>query len=110
MIPILHKQPWRPDDHQNPLRVALSAAAPRTIWEEFEQRFQVTIVELYSQTEGGFMLNANARAEGKVGSMGKPGATFEMQVVDEHDHELPPGAVGELIYRPDEQHCPHGVL
>jgi carnitine-CoA ligase len=32
--------------------------------------------------------------------MGKPGAAFEMQVVDHNDQELPPGAVGELIYRP----------
>ncbi len=100
MIPILHKQPPRPDDHANPLRVALSAAAPRTIWEEFERRFDVKIVELYSQTEGGFLLNADAKAEGKVGSMGKPSAGYEMKVVDEQDRELPPGAVGELIYRP----------
>jgi carnitine-CoA ligase len=100
MIPILHKQPPRPDDHANPLRVALSAAAPRTIWEEFEQRFDVKIVELYSQTEGGFLLNADAKAEGKVGSMGKPSAGYEVKVVDEQDCEIPPGAVGELIYRP----------
>jgi crotonobetaine/carnitine-CoA ligase len=32
--------------------------------------------------------------------MGKPGATFEMKVVDEQDQERPPGEVGELIYRP----------
>ena len=99
MIPILHKQPPHPDDPANPLRIALSAAAPRTIWEAFEQRFQVKIVELYSQTEGGFLLNSNARAEGKVGAMGKPSAGFEMKVVDEQDRELPPGAVGELVYR-----------
>jgi crotonobetaine/carnitine-CoA ligase len=100
MIPILYKQLPHPQDHDNPLRIALSAAAPRTIWEDFEQRFRVKIVELYSQTEGGFMLNEDAKANGKVGSMGKPGATFEMQVVDDHDQELPPGQVGELIYRP----------
>jgi crotonobetaine/carnitine-CoA ligase len=100
MIPILHKQPPRPDDHANPLRVALSAAAPRTIWEEFEQRFAVKIVELYAQTEGGFLLNADAKAAGKVGAMGKPSAGYEVKVVDEQDHELPPGGVGELIYRP----------
>ena len=100
MIPILHKQPPRPDDSNNPLRVALSAAAPRTIWDEFERRFNVKIVELYSQTEGGFMINTEAKAEGKVGSMGKPGATYEMKVVDSHDNEIPPGEVGELIYRP----------
>lgn len=102
MIPILHKQPPHPDDAVNPLRIALSAAAPRTIWDEFERRFNVKIVELYSQTEGGFMINTDAKKEGKVGSMGRPGATFEMQVVDERDHALPPGEVGELIYRPKD--------
>lgn len=100
MIPILYKQLPHPQDHDNPLRIALSAAAPRTIWEDFEQRFRVKIVELYSQTEGGFMLNEDAKANGKVGSMGKPSAAFEMKVVDDQDQELPPGQVGELIYRP----------
>lgn len=100
MIPILHKQPYRPDDHANPLRIALSAAAPRTIWGAFERRFHVKIIELYSQTEGGFMINTDAQAAGKVGSMGKPGATFDMKVVDHDDNALPPGEIGELIYRP----------
>lgn len=100
MIPILHKNPPAPDDHENPLRIALSAAAPRTIWEAFEQRFQVKIVELYSQTEGGFLLNTEAKAHGKVGSMGKPSAGYAVRVVDEHDRELSPGEVGELIYKP----------
>ena len=100
MIPILHKQPSQPNDGENPLRVALSAAAPKTIWDEFEQRFNVQIVELYSQTEGGFMINTDAKAKGKVGSMGKPGATYDMKVVDDDDHELSPGEVGELIYKP----------
>jgi len=100
MLPILHKQPPLPADGDNPLRIALSAAAPRTIWDAFERRFNVKIVELYSQTEGGFLINTEAQKEGKVGSMGKPGAAFEMQVVDNNDQKLPPGAVGELIYRP----------
>jgi crotonobetaine/carnitine-CoA ligase len=100
MIPILHKQPWRPDDGENPLRVALSAAAPKTIWDEFERRFNVKIVELYSQTEGGFIINTEAKTTDKVGSMGKPGATYVMKVVDSNDQELPPGEVGELIYKP----------
>ena len=100
MIPILHKQPPQHSDASNPLRIALSAAAPKTIWDEFERRFTVKIVELYSQTEGGFMINTDARAEDKVGSMGKPGATFDMKVVDDNDRELPAGEVGELIYKP----------
>jgi len=99
MIPILTKQPERPNDSDNPMRVVLSAAAPKTIWESFEQRFHVRIVELYSQTEGGFMINTEAKANGKIGSMGRAGATYEMKVVDDDDNELPPGEVGELIYR-----------
>ena len=99
MIPILAKQPARPDDRENPLRVALSAAAPPAIWEAFETRFGVRIVELYAQTEGGFMLNADAKAAGKVGAMGKPSGGYTMRVVDDQDRELPAGEVGELVYR-----------
>ncbi|MDE0207629.1 MAG: AMP-binding protein [Candidatus Tectomicrobia bacterium] len=99
MIPILAKQPRRPDDHENPLRVALSAAAPPAIWEAFEKRFGVRIVELYAQTEGGFMLNADAKAAGKVGAMGKPSGGYAMRVVDDSDRELPAGEVGELVYK-----------
>ena len=99
MIPMLAKQPQRPDDHDNPLRIALSAAAPPAIWEAFEKRFGVQIVELYAQTEGGFMLNADARANGKVGAMGKPSGGYTMRVVDENDNDLPFGGVGELVYR-----------
>lgn len=99
MIPILAKQPPRPDDHENPLRIALSAAAPPAIWEAFEKRFGVQIVELYAQTEGGFMLNSDAKSNGKVGAMGKPSGGYMMQVVDDKDNELPPGEIGELVYR-----------
>ena len=99
MIPMLAKQPQRPNDHDNPLRTALSAAAPPAIWEAFEKRFGVRIVELYAQTEGGFMLNSDARANGKVGAMGKPSGGYTMRVVDDNDRDLPPGGVGELVYR-----------
>jgi len=99
MIPILAKQPRRPDDHDNPLRIALSAAAPPAVWEDFEARFGVRIVELYAQTEGGFMLNPDAKANGKVGAMGKPSGGYDMRVVDDDDNDLPAGEIGELVYR-----------
>ena len=99
MIPILAKQPRRPDDHDNPLRIALSAAAPPALWEDFEARFGVRIIELYAQTEGGFMLNPDAKANGKVGAMGKPSGGYDMRVVDDDDNDLPAGEIGELVYR-----------
>lgn len=99
MIPILAKQPPHPDDHDNPLRIALSAATPPAIWEGCEQRFGVRIVKLYAQTEGDFMLNPDAKASGKVGAMGKPSGGYDMRVVDDNDDELPAGETGELVYR-----------
>ena len=99
MIPILAKQPRRPDDHDNPMRIALSAAAPPAVWEDFEARFGVRIVELYAQTEGGFMLNPDAKANGKIGAMGKPSGGYDMRVVDDDDNDLPAGEIGELVYR-----------
>jgi crotonobetaine/carnitine-CoA ligase len=96
MIPILMKQPPRPDDRDNPVRVVLSAACPANVWREFEERFGVRIVEFYGMVDSpGFLLND----VGKVGSMGKPIGGIEFRVVDEHDNPLPPGKVGELVFR-----------
>src|SRR5208283_5004372 len=39
MIPILLKQPPRPDDADNPIRLVMSAATPAWAWAEFEKRF-----------------------------------------------------------------------
>src|SRR3989442_445164 len=41
----------------------------------------------------------HGNALGKVGSMGKPLPGFEFRVVDDNDHDLPPGKIGELIFR-----------
>jgi len=96
MIPILLKQPERPDDHDNPVRVVLSAACPAYAWRPFEERFKLQIIEWFGMVDSpGFLLNAT----GKVGSMGKPLPGFEFRVVDDEDHELPAGNVGELVFR-----------
>ena len=96
MLSILMKQPPRPNDRDNPVRVILSAACPAGIWREFEQRFGVRIVEFYGMVDSpGFLLND----VGKVGSMGKPIGGVEFRVVDEQDQPLPPGKIGELVFR-----------
>ena len=96
MLPILMKQPPRPDDRDNPVRVVLSAACPPSIWREFETRFGVRIVEFYGMVDSiGFLLND----AGKVGSMGKPIGGVDFRVFDDNDQPLPPGKVGELVFR-----------
>jgi len=97
MSGIYNERP-RPDDADNPVRKVISAGTPRAIWEDFERRFGVQILEWYAAIEGGFAYRPIGK--GPVGSFGKPlPGLVEMRVVDEEDIEVPPGVTGELISR-----------
>lgn len=96
MIPILLKQPERLDDADNPVRVVLSAGCPAHAWWSFEERFSLRLIEWFGMVDSpGFLMNTS----GKVGSMGRPLPGFEFKVVDDNDRDLPPGKVGELVFR-----------
>jgi crotonobetaine/carnitine-CoA ligase len=95
----IYSEPEKPDDADNPVRFVISAGMPRAIWEAFEKRFDVKILEWYAAVEGGFAYKPVG--EGPVGSFGKPvAAMLEMKVVDENDNECPPHVVGEIVSRP----------
>lgn len=97
MIPILLKQPPRPDDREHDVRVVLSAGCPPDRWEEFEQRFGVRIIEWFGMVDSpGILLNDT----GKVGSMGRSGVSgVEFRIVDDEDRPLEAHEVGELVFR-----------
>lgn len=97
MMQMLWNQPPKPDDKDNPVRIVLSAACPKEIWKQFEERFGVTIVEFYGTVEGGITM---AGPDAPVGSIGKPLPFNEMKIVDENDNECAPYEVGEIIARP----------
>jgi crotonobetaine/carnitine-CoA ligase len=97
MTTAIYSEPERPDDADNPVRRVFSAGMPATIWEKFEQRFNVKIVEGYGAVEGGMAINLG---DGPVGSFGKPPPFIEMKIVDEDGNECLPGVPGELISRP----------
>ena len=97
MMPILYKQPERPDDAENPCRLVLSAACPKEIWEPFEQRFGVDIVEFYGTVEGGLTM---AGPGAPIGSIGKEVAGNEIKILKEDGAEAAPNEVGELVCRP----------
>jgi crotonobetaine/carnitine-CoA ligase len=67
----------------------------------FERRFNVRILEWYGAVEGGFVYKPVG--EGPVGSFGRLSPGYEVRVVDAQDRQCPPGAVGELIFRPLER-------
>lgn len=97
MIPILFKQPERPDDAANSVRIVVSAACPKDIWEPFEQRFGVEILEFYGTVEGGLTM---AGTDAPPGSIGKPLPINEMKVVRDDDTECDAGEIGEIVSRP----------
>jgi len=98
MMSGIYNEPPRPGDADNPVRVVVSAGTPLAIWEDFERRYDVDILEWYGAIEGG--LAYKPAGEGPIGSFGKPlSGLIEMKIVDEEDNEVAPGVTGELICR-----------
>jgi crotonobetaine/carnitine-CoA ligase len=99
MIGMIYAMPERLDDGDNPVRVVVSAGSPAAIWEPFEKRFNVKILEWYGALDGG-CVTVNQPGEGPIGSMGKPLEFFRVRVIDENGRDLPPRTPGELISQP----------
>ncbi|MGQ0466244.1 MAG: AMP-binding protein [Sporichthyaceae bacterium] len=97
MISILMKQPPRPDDRDHDVRTVLSAGCPPDLFEPFQERFGVRLIEWFGMVDSpGILLNN----DGVVGSMGVSGvAGVEFRVVDDDDNPLPAGEQGELVFR-----------
>jgi long-chain acyl-CoA synthetase len=80
--------------------VSGGAALPVNVLEQFEEKFEVPILEGYGMSEGSPVVTFNQKAFGKKpGSVGTPVWGVEVKVVDEDDNEVPVGEKGELIYR-----------
>ena len=99
LLMMLHKQPSREDDADNPVRIAFGAPCPVEIWEEFERRFGVDLVEVYGMTEAP-MACENLLADRKIGSAGRESVTYEVRIVDENDEPVAPDVPGEIVIRP----------
>ena len=97
----IYSEPRKPNDADNPVHTVLSAGTPRSIWEDFEKRFNVKIHEWYAAVEGGFA--HNPPGVGPVGSFGKPiEGVMDIKIVREDDTECEPGEIGELIVVPKQ--------
>ncbi|MBW2702803.1 MAG: AMP-binding protein [Deltaproteobacteria bacterium] len=97
MIPILMKQPERPEDSQNSVKFIISAACPVDLWEAFEKRFGFKIYETYGAVDGGGKTILNL-GTGPVGSIGKPPMKLKYRLVDSEMLDVPVGTPGELIF------------
>lgn len=99
IIPILMKQPESPRDADNPLRLMGGAAAPVDLWHAFQERFNTRLLEVYGMTECTVAL-VNPMEDRRPGSCGKPITGWSVRIVDEDDHPVEPGQVGEIVTQP----------
>ena len=107
ILTMLMKQPPRPNDRDNPIRVTFGGAAPKEVWRDFEKRFDLTIVEGYGLTESGGISLCNPSDQIKVGSIGRPLSFCEVDIFDNNDQPLPLGETGEIVIR---QRIPHSMF
>ena len=97
MVPILLKQPPRPDDADQPARRFYFAK----VSEAFERRFNCKIVEVYGAPETGIVTVTPPGGERRKDSCGKPNsATFDVMIANENDEPVAVGEVGEILVRP----------
>lgn len=101
VIPILTKQPPRPDDRDNPARIALGAGCPADVMAEAEERFGITCMEGFGMSEIGIPIHVRAH-DRRSGSCGKPLDIYDIRLVDDQDEEVPVGEPGEIVFRPRE--------
>jgi len=102
VLTILCKQPEKPDDGDNPLRLAFGGGAPKNELRIMEKRFKVKIYEAYGMIEAGCITTINQKGEIRFGSVGKQRHCFEVRIANERDESIPDGEVGEILVRPRE--------
>lgn len=67
--------------------------------EELQRKLPNRLIELYGLTEGFMTILDKSDLPRKLGSVGVPPPTMDMRIVDDQGHDMPTGAVGEIIGR-----------
>ncbi|MEN9645722.1 MAG: hypothetical protein RL238_2391 [Actinomycetota bacterium] len=100
-LTMLHKQPERPDDADNPVRLGWGVPVPESA-DDFERRFGLQLVELYGSTDAGLPMYHPVDVPRRPGSCGTVIAAYDVRLLDDDGFEVPVGEVGELVVRPNE--------
>jgi benzoate-CoA ligase family protein len=85
------------------VRHAISAgeSLPAAIFHRFKQRFGIEILDAIGSTEALHMFIANRPGAARPGSSGTVIPGFEARIVDENNHPVAPGEMGDLIIKTD---------
>lgn len=101
MLSVLYNQ--IDEHHENPTEFALGHGfgfdTDESLISDFEERFDITVLEAYGITPSATLATTNRLNERKVGSVGQPLPYVDVKIVDENDWEVPAGETGEIILR-----------
>ncbi|MCE3271255.1 MAG: AMP-dependent synthetase [Ramlibacter sp.] len=97
VLPMLLKQPPRPDDRDHRVRIAWGGGCPPEVWDAFASRFGVEMREGYGLSEMITFVTVNP--EGPKFSIGKPLSWFEVLLADDEGREVPVGQPGEICVK-----------
>lgn len=99
ILPILMKAEPTPGDAHSGLRLMMGAGCPADMFDAFERRFGLKLVEGYGMSEIGIPF-INPLDDRKAGSCGFVGDTHDAMIVDDAGREVAEGEAGELLIRP----------
>ncbi|MGE0797584.1 MAG: AMP-binding protein [Lautropia sp.] len=100
LLPMVLAQPESPLDTEHSVRWLYSGWPNR----EFETRFKTRFLQIFAQSEAGVMAFRRGGTEEGSRCVGQPIPEVEMRIVDELDHPVPAGAIGEIVIRPRAPH------
>lgn len=99
MLTMLYKQPEQPGDAENLARLTVGGAAPAELWRPFEERFGLSILEIYGLTETATFCFGSPPDDVRVGKIGKPVSWSEVRIEREDGSEAPDEEPGEIVIR-----------
>lgn len=88
----------------NNLRVLMSGGVRKETLLDFENRFQIPLIEGFGMTETCGISIFNTGKERRVGSVGKPLPSVEVKLFDENKSSLGVSETGEIYLRPKIPH------
>lgn len=98
VLSILEKQnPTRDRNHS--LAWCVGGGAPERVWLEIEERFGISVRELYGMTETGGWATMNRAGATRLGSVGQARESVEVSIRDEQGSPLEDNQKGEIVVR-----------
>lgn len=104
MLSVLHSQHSGAEPMETPVALAIGHGfgfgPDETLIREFEDRFDVTVLEGYGVTQTSTIATYNTPEDRRIGSSGKAVPYADVEIVDGNDWPVDTGESGEIVIRP----------